>query len=80
MEVIDASTVEGKAQVEYWPEEDNENPITGLYWRQTFDAQKMRLSVSMAFSIPEHVSLTREKNSACEFIVSAANTIIPISL
>ena len=47
MEIIDASTVEGKALVEHWPEEDNENPITGLYWRQTFNAQKLTLSVSM---------------------------------
>ncbi len=45
MEIINAETVAGKANVQHWTEEDDENPV-GLFWRQNFTVQDQRLSVS----------------------------------
>ncbi|KAI9812406.1 MAG: hypothetical protein M1827_004637 [Pycnora praestabilis] len=46
MEIIDAMTVAGKADVSHWVEEDDETDqtFTELYWRQTFNYVTQNLS------------------------------------
>ncbi|MCJ1481006.1 hypothetical protein MMC06_001162 [Schaereria dolodes] len=44
MEIIDALTVSERAQVDHYLETDESTPMTGLYWRQTFDYVRQKLS------------------------------------
>ncbi|KAL3419016.1 Chromatin remodeling protein SHL [Phlyctema vagabunda] len=44
MEVLDVLTCAGKADVIQWLEKDDEEPLTTLYWRQTFRRDEMTLS------------------------------------
>ncbi len=46
MEIIDAMTVAGKAEVCHWLEKDGEPVLDGLYWRQTYNFHTQALSVS----------------------------------
>ena len=46
MEVIDAMTVSGKAEVMHLIEKDDAPTVTGLYWRQKFDFLTRKVSVS----------------------------------
>ena len=45
MEIIDAMTVSGMAEVSHLIEEDEAPVATGLYWRQKFDFRTKKLSV-----------------------------------
>ncbi len=45
MEIIDAMTVAGKAEVCHWLEKDEEPVLDGLYWRQTYNFHTQALSV-----------------------------------
>lgn len=48
MQIIDATTVQGKASVRRWVEQDDENEVFDrdtLFWRQTWDINKKKLSV-----------------------------------
>src|SRR5271169_4881802 len=54
MDVIDVCTFAGIASVEQWVEEDDEASPKGLYWRQTFDVRRKRLSVSPATACSSH--------------------------
>lgn len=47
MEIIDAMTVAGKANVSHWLEKDEEKVLDALYWRQTFSLHGQSLSVSL---------------------------------
>ncbi len=47
MEIIDAMTVAGKANVSHWLEKDEEKVLDALYWRQTFSFHGQSLSVSL---------------------------------
>lgn len=44
MEVLDVLTFAGKADVQHWPEEDD-NLQSKLYWRQTYNRNTGELSV-----------------------------------
>lgn len=44
MEIVDAMTVAGRADVVHWTEKDEEE-MKGLYWRQTFNYVTQKLSV-----------------------------------
>ncbi|KAI9835208.1 MAG: hypothetical protein M1819_002578 [Sarea resinae] len=44
MEIVDAMTVTGKAPVSHLIENDEENVIEGLYWRQTYNVLSQKLS------------------------------------
>ena len=46
MEIIDAMTVSGKAEVMHLVESDDALAVTGLYWRQRFDFRTQKVSVS----------------------------------
>ena len=46
MEIIDAMTVSGLAEVTHLVEQDDAPIATGLYWRQRFDFRTQKLSVS----------------------------------
>ncbi|KAL9113415.1 MAG: hypothetical protein Q9227_002456 [Pyrenula ochraceoflavens] len=39
MEIVDAMTVAGKVDVSHWREEDGEEELAQLYWRQTYNVQ-----------------------------------------
>ncbi|KAI9720060.1 MAG: hypothetical protein M1812_003187 [Candelaria pacifica] len=44
MEIIDAMTVAGRADVHHWLENDGDDVLTGLYWRQTYHCFKGAIS------------------------------------
>jgi hypothetical protein len=46
MEILSVCTFAGLASVNYWPEEDHEDCLDELYWRQTYDYRVRHLSVS----------------------------------
>lgn len=46
MEIIDAMTVAGKAEVTHLMEEEDAPTATGLYWRQKLNFQSGKVSVS----------------------------------
>ena len=46
MDVLDVLSFAGKAEVTHWLEEDDEDPLTTLYWRQTLNRHTGQLSVS----------------------------------
>ena len=50
MEIIDAMTVSGMAEVTHLVEQDDAPTATGLYWRQSFDFRTKKLSVSRMFT------------------------------
>lgn len=45
MEILDAMTVTGRAEVQHWREDDEEEVPSELFWRQTYDCQTHQLSV-----------------------------------
>lgn len=45
MEIIDAMTVTGHAEVQHWREDEDEDNPSDLYWRQTWDTKTSQLSV-----------------------------------
>ncbi|KAI9698395.1 MAG: hypothetical protein M1836_003975 [Candelina mexicana] len=44
MEIIDAMTVAGRAEVHHWLENDGDDVLTSLYWRQTYHCFKGTIS------------------------------------
>lgn len=46
MEVIDAMTVTGRAHVQHWQENDEEEEVSGFFWRQKYHMLLRQLSVS----------------------------------
>ena len=46
MDIVDATSVRGRADVTHWIEEQQEEAPDGIYWRQTFDHLTRQLSVS----------------------------------
>lgn len=57
MEIIDATTISGKADVTHVLEKEDAPTATGLYWRQKFDFRSKKLSVSIAYSPTAAVSV-----------------------
>lgn len=47
LDVMDVTTLAGKAPVKQWLEEDDNDVQDGLYWRQTYDIKTGNLSVSI---------------------------------
>ena len=45
MEIVDAMTVSGRANVKHWLELDDEEELPDLFWRQKFDFPKQQLMV-----------------------------------
>ena len=54
MDIIDAMTVAGKAEVTRFEEKDDEPTVPDLYWRQTYDTVTNKVSVSI--EIPRWLS------------------------
>lgn len=48
MEILNVCTFAGLASVGLWQETDDNEALTGLYWRQTFDYRTGQLSVSLS--------------------------------
>jgi BAH domain len=46
MEIIDAMTVTGRAHVQHWQENDEEEEVPGFFWRQKYHMLLRSLSVS----------------------------------
>lgn len=61
MQVIDALTVNGKASVRYWTEDDNNEVLDGdqLFWRQTFNCPSGTGSGELSVSISSRYQLTK---------------------
>lgn len=60
MEIVDAMTVAGRADVVHWTEKD-EDEMKGLYWRQTFNFVTQKLSVRGSAPdtrLPVHLTLS----------------------
>ena len=49
MEIIDVTTVAGKAEAEHWTEHDRQENPSGLFWRQIIIFPKKELSVGFLF-------------------------------
>ena len=52
MEIIDAMTITGKAIVKHWLETDEEENPSEIFWRQTYDVHKRKLSVCFSRPLP----------------------------
>ncbi|KAL7269341.1 hypothetical protein RUND412_008004 [Rhizina undulata] len=65
MEIIDAMTVSGRANVKHWMELDEDEELPDLFWRQKFDFQTqslMRSNVSTPQEVREHCRCHRYYN------------------
>ena len=47
MDIINVVSVTGKVEVNQWFEENHDDVLESLYWRQAFDVRTMELSVSL---------------------------------
>lgn len=52
MEIIDAMTVAGKANVQHWLENDEDDNPPDLFWRQTYDFFTKKTSVGSFPPVP----------------------------
>ena len=79
MEIIDALTVSERAQVDHYLETDESTPMTGLYWRQTFDYVRQKLSVSCILRSLICKRIVTDSSSRCGSSALALNTTTRIS-
>ena len=49
MDIINVVSVTQQATVKQWYEENDEETLNALYWRQAFDIRAWELSVSICF-------------------------------
>lgn len=84
MQILDATSVEGKANVKQWVEQDDKNETLDadqLFWRQTLECSKPRakkLSVRSAFQ-PSVVPALTKVNRNCPSIALIKHPATPIN-